>query len=98
MKIRGQHQSHGQPHRDEPKKRGSRLAGDAKPEDGVERERKNEQAQSDKPPFFADVSGDEVIVTEGKKTVLLPASSEADAEYLTGAEGNQGLAELIAHL
>src|SRR4051812_6966249 len=96
MKIRRKNHCYGKPHRDELKKGAAGLPGNAEPKRRVHRENEYQQGQSDKSPLFTDVAGDEIVVAERQKSILLPAPSKTYPEYLTGADGNQRLAKLIA--
>src|ERR1700730_10012807 len=98
MKIRGQHHCDRQAHRDQLQKGCPRLPGDSEPKHRVQGEGEHEERESDEAPFFPDVTGDKVVISEEKKTVLLATPPESNAEYLPRPHRYQRLPELITHL
>src|ERR1700686_3351847 len=98
MKIRSQHHCDRQTHGDQLQKGRSRLSGDPEPECRVESEGEHQESESDETPFFPDVSGDEVVISERQEAVLLAPSSKSNAEDLACPHRYQRLTELIAHL
>src|SRR4026209_2200973 len=96
MKIRCQHHRHRQPDRYQLKKRASGIPGDADSHASVGGGRERQRGQPDKTPCFPDVSGDEIVVAEWEKSVLLPPASEPDAEYLARPDRDQRLSEPVA--
>src|SRR2546423_1668748 len=95
MKIRGEHRRDGDTNRDELLKRGTRLPRDSESKRCVRREDQNKEYEAHEAPLFTDVRGDEIIVTERKKPILLSPTSEADAEYSTRTYRDERLTELI---